>query len=298
MRIKLANGKQKELIRLAKKGLTWEELADKLNANPDYLSHDLCNEKTTLPEIVYGHLCKITKKSFDSYILEKLPDNWGRSKGGLNSMGSTIRLPQIKFDEKLAEFVGAVLGDGHVCSYKKGKKVGVYGIRIAGDMNKDREYHINYLKKLCGVILGIEAREILRPKMNERFLDMASKELVKFFGDMGIKAGNKIKNQSTIPKWIWKEYSFLRACLRGLIDTDGSIFRMSKQDPNLLRINFVNHNITLLNDAREAFIKLGFNPSKIVNNRVFYLSRKDNIDKYLKEIGFSNSKHIQTASKV
>jgi hypothetical protein len=29
-----------------------------------------------------------------------LNDNWGKVKGGLNSEGSTIKLPKIEFDEK------------------------------------------------------------------------------------------------------------------------------------------------------------------------------------------------------
>ena len=67
---------------------------------------------------------------------------------------------------------------------------------------------------------------------------------------------------------------------------------MSKRDFNLIRINFTNHDLTLLTDAWKAFIQLGFHPSKLINNRQFYISRQLEIDKYLKEIGFSNKKHL------
>ena len=123
-------------------------------------------------------------------------------------------------------------------------------------------------------------------------MDFYSKELVELFFSFGINAGNKIVNQSTIPKWIFKNKMFLRACIRGLIDTDGCIHRMSKRDSQLLRINFKNYNRTLLEDTRRAFLILGFNPSKIINDNVFYLSRQSEIRKYLKEIGFSNKKHL------
>ena len=114
----------------------------------------------------------------------------------------------------------------------------------------------------------------------------------------GLKTGNKIKSQVTIPQWIIENKKFLQACLKGLIDTDGCIHHMSKRDHNLLRITFTNYNQKLLYDTRAAFIKLGFNPSKIIRSRDFYLSRQEEIRKYLKEIGFSNKKHIDRFSKL
>ncbi len=291
MRIKLKAGKQKELILLAKFNLTWKELAKKLKLNEKYLYFELRNEMRLLPEIKYRELCLIAKVNFDNYIEEILEDNWGKSKGGKISNGSKIKLIKPALNEKLAEFIGAILGDGNINYYKKGKKIGVYHIRIAGDLEKDKDYHINYLKNLCENIFNLKAKEILRP--NERFLDIYSKELVEFFIDMGLNAGDKIKNQITIPYWVWENESFLKACVRGLIDTDGSVFRMSNKDPKLIRLSFTNYNMKLLIDTRNAFIKLGFFPSKIIVNKQFFISRKSDISKYLKEINFSNLKHIE-----
>lgn len=288
MRIKLRKGKQKELIFEAKGNKTWAELSGILSSNEQYLYRELKNEKRLLSDKMYNNLCRLVGKSFDEFIIEKLDDNWGKSKGGFNSLGSTKQLPEIKFNEKLAEFVGAVLGDGHV-EYNREK--GVYHIRIAGDLIKDEDYHLNYIGGMVKEIFNFKASEQKIPKSNERFLDIHSLNLVKLFMEMGIKPGDKIRNQSTIPSWIWGDRDFIKACLRGLIDTDGSVFRMSNQDPKLIRINFTNHNATLLNDARRAFLELGFHPSNIINNRQFHISRQDEIKKYLKEIGFSNKKH-------
>ncbi|MBS3092670.1 hypothetical protein J4466_04600 [Candidatus Pacearchaeota archaeon] len=298
MRIKLKDGKQEELIIKAKSVKSWSELAEILNINAHYLEIELRNEKRLLSDKIYKKLCELSELNFDRYIIKKLDDNWGKSKGGLNSKGSTIFLPKINFDERLAEFVGIVLGDGHIFSHKKGKKLGVYGIRIAGDLNKDEEYHNVYIKNLCKDIFNLKTREVTqKQKNNARFLDISSKELVNLFNSMGIKSGNKIKNQSTIPEWVFCNDLYLKACLRGLIDTDGSIFRMSNKDPNLIRINFTSYNITLMDDVRNAFIKLGFHPSKVILNRNIYLSRQEEIRKYLKEIGFSNSRHITRVNK-
>ncbi len=289
MRIKLKEGKQKELILLSKNNFTWKELANQLKINYQYLSRDLKNERMFLSEESYKKLCKITKINYDEFVEKELDDNWGKSKGGKISRGSKIKLTKPIINEKLAEFIGAVLGDGNITYYKKGKKIGVYQIRIAGDLEKDKDYHLNHLKNICKEIFNLEAKEII--SSHERFLNCSSKELVEFFIGMGLKSGNKIKNQTTIPSWIWEKDSYIKACLKGLIDTDGSIFKMSNKDPNLLRISFTNYNETLLEDTRKGFIKVGFSPSKIILNKQFFISKKSDISKYLKEIGFSNLKH-------
>ncbi len=294
MRLVLERGKQRKLILLAKGNNTWNHLSKILNIFPSYLSGDLKNESILLSKENYIKLCKLANVNFNKFIIKELEDNWGRSKGGINSPGSLKEIPKVELDEKLAEFVGAVLGDGHVEFYKKGRKIGVYHIRIAGDLIKDRDYHVNYLKPLGEKLFNLEGKETtrIRPKSSGRFLDFRSRRLVEFFSHMGIKPGDKIRNQSTIPKWIFKDKKYLRTCIRGLIDTDGSIARMSRRDSNLLRILFTNHNIALLKDTREAFIELGFSPSKLMNNRQFYLSRQAEIERYIKEIGFSNKKHL------
>jgi len=297
MRIRLQKGKQRELILLAKNSLPWKNFSEKLNFNPSYLSQDLKNERRLISEECYNKLCKNCNKNFDRFIIEKLNNSWGQIKGGEISTGTTVTLKIPVFDEKLAEMVGVVLGDGHVHTYKKGKKVRVYCIRIAGDSKKDKEYHVNYLKPLCQSIFNLKVKERVLSNKNGRYLDMYSKELVIFFNKMGIPSGNKIINQSTIPLWIKENKEYLKSCLRGLIDTDGSIFRMSNRDKNLLRISFTNHNMTLLTDTRNSFIKLGYNPSKIMRKHHFFISRQDEIKKYLKEVGFANKRHITRLKK-
>lgn len=212
------------------------------------------------------------------------------SKGSLKD----IKIP--KRDDKLAEFIGIVLGDGNIHCYKKGKKVATYMVRIAGDYNKDYEYLTGYVTKLCEELFGVKTKLYKQKNSNELMVIMHSKLIVKYLGAMGLKPGNKIKNQDTIPKWIWKSNKHLKACLRGLIDTDGSIYELKPHWPGLFQLTFENRNIRLLKDTRRAFLKLGFKISKICGNRTkegtkIYLTRKDQIEKFYKEVGFSNPKH-------
>ncbi len=292
MRFRLQNGRQEELVLLAKGKRSWKEFATLLSVNEQYLSREIRNERRSLHHTLYKTLCALSNRNFDRFIRETLQDYWGQMKGGMNSSGSTIRISLPEKSEQLAELVGALLGDGNITRYVKGKKVRVYQIKIAGDYRADRDYHINYLKPLFDTLFSVSASEILVPKHNERFLLVSSKEAVDFFRTMGLKDGNKIRNNVTIPRWVWNDDRFfLRACVRGLIDTDGSLFRMSKKDSNLLRLSFTNHDETLLRDTRKAFVRLGLSPSNITMGKRFYISKKGSITQYLKTIGFSNNKH-------
>src|SRR3989338_6382678 len=291
MRVKLRKNKQKELILLAKNGKTWKELANDLKTGENYIANDLKNERILLSKEMYNKICKNYYINYDKEIIEELKDNWGKSKGGTNSKGSTIKIRIPKKSKELAEFIGAILGDGNINYYKKGSKIGVYQVKIAGDYKLDKAYHLNYLKQITTDLFRTKVKERVILKKNERFLVISSKELVIFLQKMNLQPGNKMKNQTTIPEWIWENEDWLKSCIRGLIDTDGSIFRMSTKNPNLLRIGFTNHNKRLLEDTHKAFIKTGFHPSKIIKERHFYISRQGEIEKYLKEVGFSNKKH-------
>ncbi len=296
MRIRLKEGKQQELILLAKNSMSWSELATKINENAHYLANDLKNERIILKERVYQKLCEIANIKYDNYIVEKLNDNWGRSKGGViaskTSKGSLIQIKIPKRSERLAELIGAILGDGNITSIKKGKKIRVYQVSITGHKELDKNYHIDYLANLFDELFSLKSKERVSKNNNTRNLVISSKQLINYLIENELKPGNKIRNQVTIPSWIKNKKNYLKACIRGLIDTDGSIFRMSNQDPQLLRISFTNYNKTLLKDVKDSFILLGFNPSKIIKEKQIFLSRKKDISKYLKDIGFSNNKHI------
>jgi len=247
-------------------------------------------EKILLPLEIYKKLDPTD--NYKKYILEIKEESWGRSKGGLISKGTLKEIKIPEYCEDWAEFIGIVLGDGNVNTYVKGKKIRVYSVKISGDLELDKKYHVNYIKPLCTALFGLKVGISQAPN-NEIFTCLYSKELVGLLESMGLKSGDKIINQVTIPSWIKENNNYLRACLRGLIDTDGSIFRMSKRDKNLLRISFTNYNKKLLNDARDAFIKLGYSPSKIISNKQIFISRQNDIRKYINEIGFSNPKHIK-----
>jgi intein/homing endonuclease len=288
MRIKLKVGKQRELISEAKANKTWAELSKELNVNKNYLKIDLYNENRLLHSKIFYRLCKIAKIDFSRYIEKRLSDEWGKKIGGKISSGTTKKIIKPRKSAKLAELIGIILGDGNL--YWNEKK-GVYTLKIAGNPYDEREYLIDFVKPLLDEIFKTHSKIEIRK--NELFITVYSKEIIKILEFFGLKRGNKIKNNVGIPYWIKDNKNFLKACIRGLIDTDGSVFKMSNKDSHLNRIGFKNSDKKLLNDTRKGLVLLGFHPSKIIKEDHFFISRKKDTKRYANVIKFNNPKHVR-----
>ena len=227
-------------------------------------------------------------------VREKLPKskNGGQRKGRKNSTGNTKDILIPEKNEELAELIGIILGDGSIQDKNWG-----YSVRIVGDSVKDREYLLSYVKPLCDSLFGLDSKVSKHRKWNELFITIHSKRAVEFLLSVGLLAGDKIKNKVTIPTWIFENDSYLQACLRGLVDTDGSIYELKPHWPGLWQICFTNRNDALINDFRAGLLKLGIKCSKIYqynpNKRSpkVYITKKTELSKFYKEIGFSNPKH-------
>lgn len=289
MRIRLKKGKQKELILNAKGKMFWPEFAKRLGLNSEYLRNEMKNEVISLQEQIYMKMCNITNANYDKYIIGRYNDNWGQIKGGKISLGKTKKISIPKDTKELAEFYGIMLGDGNITKVHS-YKIGTYQLRIVGDKRYDKEYITYFVKNLVEKLFDIKSYITIYPNENTITLTFHSKALVDFMASKGFNAGDKIKNKLTIPNWISTNPELLKPCIRGLLDTDGSIYKLTNQ--NVYQICFVSHNILLLNDVRKFIINLNIIPSKIVNNRKFYITKKSELRKFLKDIGFNNPRHL------
>ncbi len=289
MRIKLERGKQKELILKAKENLSWTELSKILNISTNYLMVELKRERRLLSEEIYNKLCKLAKENYKDCIIEKLDDNWGRAKGGKISKGNTKNIAIPNRSRELAEFYGIMLGDGNLTKIKA-YKLGTYQIRIVGDSRYDKDYLTYYVTQLIEKLFDIKVKLSKQKKQNAITLTSSGKKVVEFLENQGFKSGDKIKNKLNIPSWIKENEVFLKACIRGIFDTDGSVYKLPKQ--NVHQITLTNHNKILLKEAREALISLNIKASKISNGRKFYITKKSELRRFLKHIGFRNPRHV------
>lgn len=179
-----------------------------------------------------------------------------------------------QYSNKLAEFIGIMLGDGHISHTQVMVTLG----------SKENEY-VLYVSKLMDEIFNTKSRIFVR-KTGHKTVYMGSVLAVKWLEDMGL-AHNKVKYQVDVPKWVFAKDGYMKNAIRGLIDTDGSVYKLKFG----AQISFCNNSQPLLNSVRLMLAKLGFHPSKICNNKQFYLTRQQDLKKFFKEIGFNNSKH-------
>ncbi|MAG78879.1 hypothetical protein CMI40_00705 [Candidatus Pacearchaeota archaeon] len=291
MRIKLKKGKQKALINLAKINFTWKELSKRLNISEGYLRNELRNEERTLDNDKYKIICQINNVNFDKYIINQFEDNWGRSKGGIKSSKNIKIITIPKKDEKLAEVIGIILGDGHVSEFKIGKRIRCYMIRVAGNSETDKDYLTRYIPFIFYDIFNEKGSLHFSKTSKVGYFTIYGKKFVDYIKSIGIKSGNKKRNNQGIPLWIKNNKKYISKCIKGLIDTDGSIHYISKNNKNI-RISYTSYIPQLLNDVRKGLINLGFNPSKIITEKQIFLSSKKDIEKYIGEIGFGNSKNL------
>ena len=301
MRIKLKRGKQKELIVKAKRGRTWDYLSKYLHLNSSYIRNELKTEKFCISEEIYNKLCILSKENFDKYIIEKLEDNWGKSKGGLNSSGSLKIIAKPQESKELAELIGIILGDGHVHSYIKDKKVRCYSIKIAGDSRNDKNYLLNYVSPLVFKLFKDQPKIVYAKKINEMFIVSYSKNMVGFLNEKGLKSGNKKINEQTIPNWILSNNSYLVSCLRGLFDTDGSVSFSNRYGYGNYypTISIAFKSKRLIVDVMEILQMLGLKPT-ITRKEPYwrlYMNGYERLEKYSKLIGWSNQKYIDKVLK-
>jgi len=130
-------------------------------------------------------------------------------------IGITKPIKKPRFSKELAEFIGIMLGDGCISKYQ-------VSITLC---NKDEENYSKFIKKLIRKLFCVPVTVLEREKYSTIDLVVSRINLVRFcIEKLGLKRGNKIKQQIDIPKWIKNNRSYSIACTRGLIDTDGSIF--------------------------------------------------------------------------
>lgn len=194
-----------------------------------------------------------------------------KQKPRYNNQRNDIVIPKT-YSVELAEFIGALLGDGHISQTQVTVTLGT------------KDLYVPYVRQLIQRIFGI-APGVTVNKLGHQTVYFGSTAAVRWLREMGL-VFNKVKEQVGIPAWIKSDKNFMRAALRGLYDTDGSVYRLRWG----MQISFCNHSRRLSEEVRGMLSELGFSPSKISGQNL-YLTKKQDIARFFQEIGFNNEKH-------
>jgi len=186
-------------------------------------------------------------------------------------------IPEIKLDEELSEIFGVLNGDGHISPL-------TYEICIVGN-SKEIDY-LNYLKTLFENKFQLK----FNPKIDEtRFkLRVYSFKLFNVLvNKYNLPSGNKM-GKLKIPSEVRLSKNFLIAYIRGLFDTDGTIYIRRKND---LVLEISSADERFLEDIQNSLHSLGFNARRYEKHITLY-NIKD-IDNFFSIIKPANTKHLK-----
>lgn len=219
----------------------------------------------------------------------------GRKLGGFHGLRTHKRKKNSPFvaqdvlrperNEALAEMVGAVLGDGMITPYQ---------LVLYSNLKDDFEY-ADFLFNLVVRVFSVRPSIVKSEKQNVIKIIVSRKNLIKRLKALHLTPGSKVKKQAGVPGWIERNRKFRKACVRGLIDTDGCVYfdkhTIKGRVYSSICIAFTSASIPLLDFVEESLKREGFKPTRWGRN--IRLRKREEVMRYAKEIGFSNPKHAR-----
>jgi hypothetical protein len=186
---------------------------------------------------------------------------------------------------ELAEFTGIMIGDGGISEYR---------IAITLNSKDDYDYSI-FVCKLIEELFDVSCKEYKRKDSLAMDIVVHRKDLVEFCYSIGLNIGDKLKQGLDIPQWIKNNKKYSIACIRGLVDTDGSVFthkyKVSGKEYAYKKLSFTSCSKPLLNSVYNILKKLGIHSR--LHGKDIRIESVDDMKKYFCIIGTSNPKHLK-----
>jgi hypothetical protein len=262
-------------------------------------------EESLPPLYLVEELCQIAGLSYDNLeIIALVPDNWGRVRGGVKGIevmsakykeqlkewrslgGKTakknlplttkkVALPPL--NEKLSELIGIHLGDGTLTEYF---------LKISQDPRYDLPY-IAYVESLIENLFASSPSIRKEKNRNLIYVQLFSRTACEYLHEKwNLPYGNQLRGKARIPNAIMQNSVMAIACLRGLMDTDGSI----SKDGNSISVRFYSHNKTLVDQVEEIGKSLGIFTFR--NPMETGTKSWNKVVDYFRIVGSSNLRHI------
>jgi len=217
---------------------------------------------------IFLQLCEITGRAPAEYSYELV---------FVKNEPRRVRLPS-SLTRRVSELLGILAGDGHVSLLK-------YQVSVCGHKQLDREYIVGHVAPLIESVFGAEP--FVRDNYTTVYCRFYSKPVVLMLNrEYEVPLGKK-KGHLRIPKKVFENALFLKDYIRGLFDTDGSIYRHHKNDA---AIDITSMSPRFRADIVMALKKLGFHPT--MNGKNVQLYRKAEIRRFFEVIRPANRKHL------
>ena len=187
----------------------------------------------------------------------------------------SIRFP--KRSSEFAEFLGIFFGDGSTCESPP-------VVAISLSYSREKEYAL-FISKMVKRLFNVDAGLVENKKVDNVQVRIYRVTLVRFFQ-------KSIRKKAGVPRWVGRNATCLRAFLRGVMDAEGSVYRVERGKKRI-RVEIKMHNEALLKDLCEALKTFGFHPRIYIKRKKVVLACQDEVDRYFNEICSHNPKHFK-----
>lgn len=215
----------------------------------------------------------------------------------------------FKINENVSEFIGAIVGDGCLSRYwsnydKRWKCV----ISFTGQWDHDRDYYKNIIQKISEEELGYKGYLYHRKDDNSIRFFIGSKNLFFFLRSLGLPSG--LKERIILPKEISDNLNFAKACVRGIFNTDGSVYQRynrayyghPKHYKNYAVIQIRMKNKNIIEFVKDTLDKLGFRTNRVTPDGCGYwvcrITTQKDVKRFFEEISNKHQYHINRYNKI
>ncbi len=196
--------------------------------------------------------------------------------------------------EKFSEFIGILLGDGSLSYYKTKNKEKIkeyYRLKITLD-SRETDYS-EHIKNLFSTLFNIDLIDKTRKNENTRDLFCFKRNLIRFL----------VKKYGLVysPKWLRAKVpdgciSHMSHVIKGYFDTDGCVVKTKNNGKDYFRLEMKISPSPMQNQFVDFFNNSNFNARIVKLDRgkiKLQLNGKIQLEKWLCQIGFNNTRHLK-----
>ncbi|MEW6035396.1 MAG: LAGLIDADG family homing endonuclease [Candidatus Micrarchaeota archaeon] len=213
----------------------------------------------------------------------------------------------MQLNEDLAEVIGAFIGDGCISSYYEGERRRSV-VLFTGNWKNDRVYYRKTIVPAIRKEFGGKRIIYHRKDDNSLRYVLCDRTIISFFLKSGMPVGVK-GNKLKVPIEIRKSERLAKACIRGIFNTDGSIYRRYSKKysnhsacyRNYAVIQFKMESRSIIRWIKTSLETHGIRVNRIIktsNCRVIRITNQDGVRRFYKDIGFTHPYHERRYRKI
>ena len=177
-----------------------------------------------------------------------------------------------------------MLGDGCIRN--------TWQIGVSFNQHGDQPYAA-FISGMIKRLFGLDAAAYVRPSAAD--LVVSSTALVSLLQEFGFPRGSKCETLVEVPKWIERMPTTRIACLRGLMDTDGCVFRhkyrVNGKEYAYVKLAFASASPCLTQFVAESFQMLRISAHVRQGGQRVFIDGRKSVARYFEVVGTHNPRY-------